>query len=134
MNSKIAVFIIVTIFAIAKSSCADSLKIQDDGTAYVEGKVIEHSSGCEVDGACSLTVQVDGQKVALVYAEGDVECANTQAASWVRWGTNVKKDTVVKAYGAYTKQGDTYRLAFCDSKDYFILAENDPLPDGLNIK
>ncbi len=134
MNAKIVGFLIIAVFAISASAIADTLKILDDGTAYVEGKVIEHTSGCEVDGACSITMQVNDQRVVLVYAEGDVECPNTQAASWVNWGTNVKKDTVVKAYGAYTKQGDTYRLAFCDSKDYFILAENDPLPDGLNIK
>lgn len=133
MRAKIALFLIVAVFAISTSAYADTLNILDNGTAYVEGKVIEHTSGCEVDGACSVTVQVDGQKVVLVYAEGDVECPNTQAASWVKWGSNVKKDTVIKAYGAYTKQGDTYRLTFCDSKDYFILGENDPLPDGLNI-
>ncbi len=134
MKSKISILLVVVLSMISASVFADTLKILDDRTAYVEGKVIEHTSGCEVDGACSIIVQVDGQKVALVYAEGDVECPNTQAASWVKWGTNVKKDTVVKAYGAYSKQGDTYRLAFCDSKDYFILGENDPLPDGLNIK
>ncbi len=128
MKAKIVVLLIVAVSTISASAYADSLKIQDDGTAYVDGKVVEQTSGCEVDGACSIIVQVDGQKVALVYAEGDVECPNTQAASWVKWGTNVKKDTVIKAYGAYTKQGDTYRLAFCDSKDYFILGENDPLP------
>ncbi len=134
MKVKTVVLLIVSVFAIATTAGADILKILDNGTAYVEGKVIDHTSGCEVDGACSIIVQVDGQKVALVYAEGDVECANTQAASWVKWGTNVKKDTVIKAYGAYTKQGDTSRLVFCGSKDYFILGENDPLPDGLNIK
>ena len=130
MKAKIVIFIIMTVSSISTFACADTLKIWNDGTAYVEGTVIEHTSGCEVDGACSLIVQVNSQKVALVYAEGDFECINTQAASWVNWGTNVKSGTIIKAYGAYTKHGDTYRLVFCNSKDYFILSGNDPLPVG----
>ena len=133
MKAKVIVFIIVVALSISMAH-ADTLKILDDGTAYVKGKVIEHTSGCEVDGACSLIVRVNGQKVVLVYAEGDFECINTQAASWVNWGKNVENGTVIKAYGAYTKQRDTYRLAFCNSKDYFILGENDPLPGGVYTK
>jgi len=108
----------------------NGVKILDDGTAYVRGEVVEHISGCEVDGACKLILNVNDQKVALVYAEGDFECSNTQAASWVNWGQNVKRGTKVKAYGAYRKLGNVYELTFCNSKDHFILGENDPVPLG----
>lgn len=106
------------------------LKIWDDGTAYVKGEVIEHISGCEVDGTCKLILDVNDQRVALVYGEGHFGCLNAQAASWVHWGQNVKSGTKVKAYGAYRKMDNEYELTFCDSKDYFILGENDPVPVG----
>ena len=114
----------------SSTTSANSFKTWDDGTGYVKGEVIDHVSGCEVDGACKLIVQTGNQKVALVYTEGDMQCLNTQAASWVNWGKNVNKGTVVKAYGSYKKLGSEQRLTFCDSKDYFILGENDPVPVG----
>ena len=112
------------------SNSGNIFKVWDDGTAYVKGEVTDHISGCEVDGACKLIVKTDNQKIALVYAEGDFQCLNTQATSWVNWGENVNKGTVVKAYGAYKKLGSEQRLTFCDSKDYFILGANDPVPVG----
>lgn len=106
------------------------LKIWEDGTAYAKGEVIEHISGCEVDGACKLILKVNDQKVALVYAEGDFECLNMRAVSWVNWGQNVNNGTKIKAYGAYREMDNAHELTFCDSKDYFILGENDPVPVG----
>lgn len=113
-----------------KSVDNQDFKVWNDRTGYVKGAVIDHVSGCEVDGACKLIVQAGDEKVALVYAEGDIQCLNTQAASWVNWGKNVNKGTVVKAYGAYKKLGNEQRLTFCDSKDYFILGADDPVPVG----
>lgn len=112
------------------SSSGNVFKVWDDGTAYVKGEAIDHVSGCEVDGACKIIVQAGDQKMALVYAEGDFQCLNIQAASWVNWGKNVNKGTIVKAYGAYKKLGSEQRLTFCDSKDYFILGAGDPVPVG----
>ncbi len=105
-------------------------RIWNDGTAYVEGEVIDHVSGCQVDGVCELIVQTGNQKVALVYAEGDIECFNTQVSSWVNWGRNVNKGTVIKAYGEYKKIGSKEYLTFCGSKDYFILGADDQVPMG----
>ena len=107
-----------------------TFKVLDDGTAYAKGAVIEHVPGCEVDGVCKLILNINGEKVALVYAEGDFACKNLQAVSWVHWGQNVIVGTQVKAYGAYGKLGDTHNLTFCDSKEYFILGENDPVRVG----
>ena len=108
----------------------NALKIWEDGTAYVKGEVIDHVSGCEVDGACKLIINANNQKVVLVYAEGDFQCLNTQAVSWVHWDQNVRVGTKVKAYGAYRKMSNMHELTFCDSKEYFILGENDPVPLG----
>lgn len=116
--------------SLASTNGNNSFKTWDDGTGYVKGEVVDHVSGCEVDGACKLIVQAGDQKVALVYAEGDMQCLNTQAASWVNWGKNVNKGTIVKAYGAYKKLGNEQRLTFCDSKEYFILGADDPVPVG----
>jgi len=122
------VLVVVSAFLMSVPVQAATFKTWDDGTAFVKGRVVEHTSGCEVDGACSLIIDVNGERVALVYAEGEQPCANTEAASFVNWGKNVKKGTVVAAYGAYKKFGDAYHLDFCESRDYFILGENDPLP------
>jgi hypothetical protein len=116
--------------SVADISANYLFKTWDDGTAYVEGNVIDHVSGCEVDGACKLIVQTGNQRVALVYTEGDLECLNIQAASWVKWGQNVNKGTAVKAYGAYNKLGSEERITFCGSKDYFILGADDQVPMG----
>lgn len=130
MKTKVSVFAMIAACAVAMSAHADDLKVWGDGTAYVQGKVVDYKSGCEVDGVCSVVLEAKGQKVVLVYAGGDAACMNTQAVSWIHWGDNVKNGTVLKAYGAYTKLGDAYALVFCESKDYFILGEKDPLPDG----
>lgn len=120
MNIKIFILSIATALSFPIFTYADTFEIKNDGTAYVEGRVIEHTAGCEVDGSCSLTVQANNQKVVLIYAQGESECKNTQAASWVKWGENIKIGSMVKAYGAYSKNGDMYWLVFCDSKDFYI--------------
>ncbi len=111
-------------------SLKGNFKVWEDGTAYVKGEVVDHKSGCERDGTCELIVQTPNEKVSLIYAEGDTECPNVQAAAWVQWGKNVTKGTVVKAFGAYKKSGSEHQITFCASKDYFILGENDPVPVG----
>ena len=114
-----------------KSIDSQNFKVWDDGTAYIKGEVIDHKQYSATDLPLRLIINANGQIVTLVYQEGDVECGNTQAASWVEWAQNVNKGTQIKAYGAYTKQKDnTYELTFCDSKDYFILGADDPVPVG----
>lgn len=115
----------------------DSFQVWDDGTAYVNGLVVDNVTGCEVDGICALIIQAGAEQVSLVYAAGDQSCSNTEAATWVQWGKNVNKGTRVKAYGKASKipgtggqYAPTYELTFCDSKDYFILGQNDPMPVG----
>ena len=120
MKTVVASLSIIAMFLISMSAQASELEIRDDGTAMVKGEVTGHTSRCEVDGVCSLILNVNGQTVFLDYAEGDTECANMKAAAWVKWGRNVKVGTVVQALGAYKKQGDTLRLRFCDSEKYYI--------------
>ena len=110
------------------------IKTNEDGTAYVTGTVIEHISGCEVDSICALIVQTGSELISLVYAEGERECLNSQVSSWVNWGVNVKQGTPIQAYGTYHRINDQRWLTFCDSKEYFILGANDPVPNGDYVK
>lgn len=124
-------FFLLVILAMGSfSPCvyADTLKTWDDGTAYVKGTVIKHTTGCEIDGACSLIVNVNDQYIALVYAEGEMACKNTQVSGWVQWGESVKAGDVLQAYGAYQRNGEVQSMRFCDSKEYFLLDQSEPLP------
>jgi hypothetical protein len=99
----------------------------EDGTVYVKGIVESHKTGCDLDLSCILFVKVNSEKsFGLVYHEGDVECGNPQPRSFVKWGKNIKPGDVVKAFGVH-KNG---YITFCSSPDFFILNEDDPLPDG----
>ncbi len=113
---------------------ADTLTIREDGTAFIKGVVIGRTSGCEVDGICSLIVKVDKQKIKLDYNEGETQCANTQAASWVKWGENVRVGSTVRAYGEYNNSKDNPSVRFCDSPDYFLIGDNDLLPERYTEK
>ncbi len=106
--------------SISTLAAAGAVDVRDDGTALVTGRVVGHNDGCEADGVCSLSVDADGQNITLIYAEGDIECANTQAVSWVKWGQNVRIGTVIEAYGSYSNQGSVTSLRFCASMNYYI--------------
>ena len=131
------VFLFLSVLTICLSAVpvrADTLTTWNDGTAYVKGVVIKHTTGCEVDGACSLIVNVNEEYLALVYAEGEMECKNTRSASWVQWGKNVQPGSVVQAYGSYQRSGAIQSLRFCDSPDFFIAGEKEPLPKRIMKK
>lgn len=134
MKFQIGILTCVIMFLCSSSVQADTMIIREDGTAFIKGVVIGHTSGCEVDGICSLIVSVDKQKVSLVYAQGDTECANTRAASWVKWGENVTAGSTVRAYGSYNNTKDNASVRFCDSADYFLIGENDLLPERYTEK
>ena len=134
MKFKLSILAGVVMLLFSSSVNSDTLTIREDGTAFIKGVVIGHISGCEVDGTCSLIVRVDKQKVSLIYAQGDTECANTQAAWWVKWGENVSVGSTVRAYGAYSNTKDNASVRFCDSVDYFLIGEDDLLPERYTEK
>ena|SRR5208283_2036650 len=101
MKLKIVFLSIVVAFLIPVSANADTLKTWDDGTVFVQGEVTGRTHGCEVDGACSLILNVNGHRVALVYAEGDRACRNMQAVEWVS-GKHGENDPLPG--GVYTKK------------------------------
>jgi len=118
------------------------IKFWDDGTAYVTGEVIGQIHGCEVDGMCALVVRAQGQNIELVYAAGMAipstgRCTNFQAAEWIGKNGNGKIGAIVQAYGAMGKPSSPYgqysisdSMDFCGSPNYFILGENDPVPQS----
>ena len=118
----------------SQTNIEGEIKTDTDGTGYVIGTVVDHISGCEVDSTCELVVQAGSELISLVYAEGERECLNSQVSSWVNWGVNVKQGTPIQAYGTYHRINDQRWLTFCDSKEYFILGANDPVPNGDYVK
>lgn len=134
MKFRLSIFVGVGMFLVSAAVHADTITIREDGTAFIKGVVIGHTSGCEVDGACSLIVTAQKKKVTLIYAEGEMPCANTQAASWVKWGENVAAGSTVRAYGAYNNTKENISVRFCDSPDYFLIGENDLLPERYTEK
>ena len=105
-----------------------SLNVWDDGTAFVNGMVEEHSLPCSANIACYLKLQIDTTEVRVVYDEGEVgrACANSQA----NHTQLVKKGDWIKAFGAYSKRGGVVTISTCASEDYFIRHADEGTPLG----
>src|SRR3989344_5359722 len=111
----------------AKSAAGPSrLDVKEDGTAHVQGPVLQNSHRCEVDGVCFLRLSVDGQDVRVIYgAEQHEACPggfSNKTASDAAW--SVKKGALIEASGKHHFTKDAripsglHVIAVCDSTGY----------------
>lgn len=120
-----ATFLMVNVFAREDLYMDATLKVWDDGTAFVVGQVEDHQHRCEVDGACSLKLEVNDKDVVVVYAEGDIPGPHGQVGFH---GGN--KGDWIKTFGAYSKEGNVDTIRLRGSTDYFVIDAQDGTPLG----
>jgi hypothetical protein len=104
----------------------DTLQLQPDGTALVEGVVLENLRGCERDLPCTLRLRVQGRdrgrdrgrEVQLQYHPGEGETACPEAI--VRQGLAVAPGARVQARGRYRLAGTLHLVDLCSAPDAYL--------------
>jgi len=110
--------------ACAPRAPATLLRIGPDGTATVEGTVLENNLGCTHDLACFLRLDLDGADLRIDYHRGESPpCLDRNVA---RQGVKIAPGTRVRAAGRYRRAGALHVLDVCMAPGAVLTA----LPPG----
>jgi hypothetical protein len=87
------------------------LRVGADGSATVEGRVLENHLGCRRDLACYLRLDRAGEEVRIYYHRGEsTPCLDAHAA---RQASAIAPGARVRAVGRYRYAGGLHLLDVC---------------------
>lgn len=109
---------------------SSSLKVWDDGTAFVVGEVEEDPLPCNQDGTCYLKLRIHSAEVQVIYSIGRIRFYPANNQPHLDLPQKFRKADRIKAFGAFNKAGQTLTISTSDTPDYFIRYASDPTPAG----
>ena len=101
-----------------RGASVTSIDIRKDGTATAVGIVLENKKRCQVDGECSLRLEVLNQPLVVIYGPAEGEGSGNPLV--LKQGFGVQKNDRVKVHGRYNK-GRVPTIDVYSSNDFYIL-------------
>ena len=99
------------------SSAGTGLRVNQDGSALLVGRVQENVRGCTRDLLCFLEIRAGDEDVRVIYNAGEAECMNGDAGAQ---GFAVEAGETVEVFGAYRPEGRRKIISTCESSAYYI--------------